>query len=75
MIAMYDVLIRDKDFMKKLRETIDSPNSAWKDYRKEGDPPIAMTEKTFLSKMREVLKKWKEYGYWYFIGKGTLKGT
>lgn len=71
MIAMYDVLIRDKDFMKKLRETIDIPNSAWKDYCKEGDPPIAMTEKTFLSKTREVLKKWKEYGYWYFIGKGT----
>jgi hypothetical protein len=71
MVLMYDVLVRDKDFMKKLRDTIDIPNSAWIDYCKEGHPPIAMTEKTFLRKTREVLKKWKEYGYLYFIGDGT----
>ena len=69
-IAMYEVLLKDKAFMKKLKETINIPDPSWKDYRKEGAPPLVMTEKTFLSKTREVLKKWREYGYWYFIGDG-----
>ena len=75
MVAMYEALLSDKHFMKKLKATIDIPNSAWKDYRKEGTPPLAMTEKTFLSKSRQVLKKWKEYGYWYFIGDGKCPET
>ena len=68
MVAMYQVLLEDKDLKKKLRETIDIP---WKDYRKEGAPAIQMTNRAFFNKIKQVLKKWKEYGYWYFIGDGT----
>ena len=71
MIAMYQVLLEDKDFKKKLSETIDIPNSVWKDYRKEGAPTFVITERAFFSNVKQVLKKWKEYGYWYFIGDGT----
>ena len=71
MVSMYETLLEDKDFKKKLRAAIDIPNSAWKDYCKKGAPAFEITERAFFSKVKQVLKKWREYGYWYFIGDGT----
>ena len=71
MIAMYEVFLKDKEFMKKLGETIDIPNAGWKDYRKEGSPVFTISKRSFISRVKMVLQKWREYGYWYFIGDGT----
>lgn len=71
MVAMYEALLEDKEFKKKLSATIDIPNAVWKDYSKVGAPAFTMTKSAFFSKVKQVLKKWKEYGYWYFIGDGT----
>ena len=75
MVAMYEVLLEDKEFKKKLSAAIDIPNTAWKDYSKVGAPAFTMTKSAFFSKVKQVLKKWKEYGYWFFIGDGTCPIT
>jgi len=70
MVDMYEELLNNRYFIKKLNESIDIPNSNWFDYRKEGHPPIAILKQTFFRNVRIVLKNWREYGYWYFIGDG-----
>jgi hypothetical protein len=72
MITMYNVILESREFRKVLEETIDIPNSAWRDYRKEGSPAFTMTKKTFYTNIKRVLQHWQEYGYWYFIGEGTM---
>lgn len=71
MITMYSVILGSKQFRKLLENTIDIPNPAWRDYRKEDAPQFEMTKETFYTNIKRVLKHWKEYGYWYFIGEGT----
>ena len=70
MIDMYEELLNNREFIKKLNESITIPNPAWFDYRKEGHPQIAILKQTFFRNIRLVLKSWREYGYWYFIGDG-----
>jgi hypothetical protein len=71
MITMYAVILGSKQFRKLLENTIDIPNPAWRDYRKEDAPQFEMTKETFYTNIKRVLQHWKEYGYWYFIGEGT----
>jgi hypothetical protein len=63
--------LESKEFRKLLENTIDIPNPAWRDYRKEDAPQFKMTKKTFYTSIKRVLQHWQEYGYWYFIGEGT----
>jgi hypothetical protein len=70
MITMYKVILESKEFRKVLESTIDIPNPAWRDYRKEGAPQFEITKKTFYTNIKRVLEHWQEYGYWYFIGDG-----
>lgn len=44
---MYKVILESKEFRKVLESTIDIPNPAWRDYRKEGAPQFEITKKTF----------------------------
>jgi len=72
MINMYESILESKYFRKTLEETIDIPNRAWRDYRAEGNPPFTIQKSSFYSAIKRTLNHWREYGYHFFIGKGTM---
>jgi len=72
MINMYESILESKYFRKTLEETIDIPNRAWRDYRAEGNPPLTLQKSSFYSAIKRTLNHWREYGYHFFIGKGTM---
>jgi hypothetical protein len=72
MINMYETILKSKDFRKTLEETIDIPNRAWSDYRTEGNPPLTLQKSSFYSAIKRTLNHWREYGYHFFIGQGTM---
>jgi hypothetical protein len=72
MINMYETILKSKDFRKTLEDTIDIPNRAWRDYRTEGNPPLTLQKSSFYSGIKRTLNHWREYGYHFFIGQGTM---
>jgi len=72
MINMYEAILKSKDFRKTLEDTIDIPNRAWIDYRTEGNPQLTLQKSSFYSAIKRTLNHWREYGYWFFIGQGTM---
>ena len=72
MINMYESILESKYFRKTLEDTIDIPNRAWRDYRIEGNPPLTLQKSSFYSGIKRTLNHWREYGYHFFIGEGTM---
>jgi hypothetical protein len=75
MISMYLKLLTNKRFIKALSEVIIPENhELWIDYVESYEKPepvyLIMDKENILMKIKETLEKWKQYGYWYFIGNG-----
>ena len=74
MITMYRTILSNHEFITKLDEVIHSENDTlWQDYtqaNRKKEIYIHMDKTVILQKIIEVLDKWEDYGYWYFIGEG-----
>lgn len=75
MVKMYRDLIGNKTLMKKINDEIieDKRNKhLWTDFTKRsGEEYVTMDLPTIVRHMNEVLNRWENYGYRYFIGEGT----
>lgn len=75
MIQLYREILDNKTFVNKLDDEILSNNDnegLWSDFTKdrEGTVSLNMDKQTVMRNLRDVLNKWEEYGYMYFMGKG-----
>ena len=80
MIAMYRELLSNKKFVAELNDLINNKENRhlWTDYTSHKKKYVVMTKRNILQKINNVLTKWENYGYWYFIGEGKCpphKGT
>lgn len=78
MCNLYREILDNRTFTKKLDEEILSNKEnkdLWSDFTRdnEGDVYLTMDKQSVLRHIRDVLNKWEEYGYMYFIGKGQCK--
>ena len=74
MCDMYEIILNNKEFIKSLDDVINSDNKKlWIDYTKKKKTFIVMNKKKIIEKLRDVLEKWKTYGYWYFIEEGKCQ--
>lgn len=71
MVDMYRNILSNGEFILKLDVVMITKNKKlWRDYTKKNEPYIKMNKKVILQKIFDVLDKWEEYGYWFFIGEG-----
>ena len=72
MINMYRKIISSKKFLKIIDEVISDPDNKklWINYTKKRKTYLVMNVDTIVQNINDVLNKWEEYGYWYFIGDG-----
>ena len=78
MVEMYREILDNRTFTKKLDEEIISNKAnkgLWTDFTKGSDDEesLVMDKQTILRNLRDVLNRWEEYGYMYFIGKGNCQ--
>ena len=75
-IGMYDMLLKRKSFLKKLKKELfyrkDQEHEHWEDEYGNILPTQNETDfKYLLHRIKDTLKVWEEYGYWHFVGKGN----
>ena len=73
MIAMYRKILSTKNFLDVLiKEILNNPANKriWKNETLTNKPYLIM-DSNLIKKINDVLDKWENYGYWYFIGDGT----
>ena len=72
MIAMYRELLSNKNFVAELNDLITNKENRhlWADYTNNKKKYVVMNTPKLLQKINNVLAKWENYGYWYFIGEG-----
>jgi hypothetical protein len=90
MINMYHQLINNEKFLNKLTHKtrgLPPPNdvSVWKDYtimrynyKGELKPYPQLKEKSYIElfeSINELLEEWYEYGFYYYMNKGTKEDT
>jgi len=79
MINMYRFIMSNQKFLSELKNVIhDKDNkNLWKDYfsDKDGGINLNMENTVIVTKIRDTLKKWKAYGYLFFIGNGKCPPT
>jgi len=74
MIEMYRMLLSDTDFVMFLDRDIichKKNRKLWKDYTTSKHKHINMEITHILQNIKNVLDKWENYGYHYFIGNGN----
>lgn len=76
MIELYRKILDNKEFKEKFYSIYfekGDPNY-WKDMTKDKNPRLKITSRKdrqlLIQKIKSVLNKWEEYGYFYFIGNG-----
>ena len=79
-IGMYDMLLKRKSFLKKLKKELfyrkDEVHEHWED--EDGNILPTQNETDFkyiLHRINDTLRLWEDYGYWHFVGKGNKKNV
>ena len=85
MVRMYKHLLKQEKFKNELCGMIEimqdkiknkkkkihyQDNSVWKDHTSISKPPLKIDFETLCYNIENVLEKWQEYGYLYFINDG-----
>jgi len=73
MIKMYRTILADPDFVLFLDKDIirhKKNKKLWKNFTKKEEEYLVMDIQYILINIKDVLDRWENYGYHYFIGKG-----
>ena len=78
MIKMYRTILAEPDFVMFLDKDIirhKKNKKLWKNFTKKKEENLVMDIQYILINIKDVLDRWENYGYHYFIGKGKCPSS